>query len=216
MKLAFFLFLPLLTASALPAAGQPVHVRYPQGTAHGFLALRTLEGKTLALGDLTQTVHGKRITSRLLFHFKDGSLDDDRTVFTQGGAFKLVTDHHVQRRPSFPKPLDMSIDVPNQTVISREPGNGGAVKVTKQHMDLPPDLANGIILVLLTNIPPSAAKTDLPMLVAYHGVRLVHLSVTPSGTKSFRVGGSPRAARELTIKIELGGLTGMIAPILGK
>ena len=104
MKLAFLLFLLLPVAAALPAGGQPVPVRYPQGTTHGFLALRTMQGKTIGLGDLIQTVRGKRVDSRLVFHFRDGSIDDDRAVFTQGASFQLITEHHIQRGPSFPKP----------------------------------------------------------------------------------------------------------------
>ena len=110
----------------------------------------------------------------------------------------------------------MSIDVPKQTVVSREPGDGGAEKVTTQHMDITPDLANGMILVLLTNIAPTDGKVDLPMLVAYHGVRLIHLSVTPAGTVPFRVAGTPRRGRDFNIKVELGGLTGVVAPVIGK
>jgi hypothetical protein len=54
------------------ATGQ-VAVRYTEGLVHGFLVLRTPEGETLAHGDLSQTAHGGKVTSRLTFHFKDGS-----------------------------------------------------------------------------------------------------------------------------------------------
>ncbi len=202
--------------SGFPLSAESVPVRYPQGTAHGFLLLRTMQGKTIALGDLTQVVRGKRIIARLVFRFHDGSLDDDQAVFTQHGSFQLVSDHHIQRGPSFPKPLDLSIDVPQGTVVSRERGSDGAEKVTTKHIALTPDLANGIILTLLTNISPKTASTDLPFLVAYNGIRVVHLIVTPAGTVPFRVGGSPRLAREFLIKVDIGGLTGMVASLLDK
>src|SRR5688500_15666463 len=35
-------------------AAEPVAVRYTEGIVHGFLALRTLDGKTIADGDLLQ------------------------------------------------------------------------------------------------------------------------------------------------------------------
>jgi hypothetical protein len=37
---------------------------------HGFLALRTLDGKRLADGEMTQVPEGDRVTSRLIFRFK--------------------------------------------------------------------------------------------------------------------------------------------------
>jgi hypothetical protein len=51
----------------------PVAVRHKEGLVHGFLVLRSVDGKLLASGDLIQTAVGDRITSELIFHFKDGS-----------------------------------------------------------------------------------------------------------------------------------------------
>nr|MDP9264045.1 hypothetical protein [Acidobacteriota bacterium] len=64
----------LLQPAAVAAA--PVAVRHTEGLLHGFLLLSTMQGKPLALGDLTQTSRGDRVTSRLLFRFKDGSVYD--------------------------------------------------------------------------------------------------------------------------------------------
>jgi hypothetical protein len=61
----------------LPAAA--VAVRYLEGLVHGFLVLRTLEGDILADSDLIQVAHGDRVTSRLVLHFKDGSIHDETT-----------------------------------------------------------------------------------------------------------------------------------------
>ena len=211
-----FLLLALFAPGVSSAGAEPIAVRYPQGTQHGFLKLSTLDGKILAAGDSIQTMRGSRLTSSLIFHFRDGSIDDDEVVFTQRGSFHLLREHHIQRGPSFAKPMDMSIDVASGTVVTRGPGKDGKEKVAFEHMALTPDLANGMFLVLLTNIRPDAAKTDLPFLVAYNGVRIVHLEIKPAGTVPFRVGGKARPAREFTIHYQLGGLTGMIAPMIGK
>jgi hypothetical protein len=48
------------------AVAEPVAVRHMEGTVHGFLVLRTVEGKALAAGDLTQVVQGDRLVSRLI------------------------------------------------------------------------------------------------------------------------------------------------------
>src|ERR1700679_1157607 len=73
-----------------PLQGEPVLVRYPQGSAHGFLEIRTLAGAQIAIGDVTQKVQGDRVASRVTFHFSDGSLDDETTVFSQGPLFRFV------------------------------------------------------------------------------------------------------------------------------
>ena len=43
-----------------------------------------------------------------------------------------------------------------------------------------------------------------------------HIAITPQGTVPFRVGGSPRPAREFQAKAELGGVAGVVAPLVGK
>src|SRR5687768_482893 len=73
---------------------ETVAVRFREGSVRGFLALRTLEGKILAAGDLTQTVRGNQVVSRLVFRFKDGSLDDETAVFSQQHDFRLIKYHH--------------------------------------------------------------------------------------------------------------------------
>src|SRR5437016_6014166 len=98
----------LLRPIASPA--DPVAVRYPEGTVHGFLVLHSVEGKTLASGDVIQTVRGDRVTSRLAFRFKDGSTHDETAVFSQRGHLRLVSDHLVQKGPAFGRPIDRAID----------------------------------------------------------------------------------------------------------
>ena len=54
----------LVCALSLLADAEPVKVRYAQGSSHGFLALKTLDGQLIATGESTQTVHGGRVWSR--------------------------------------------------------------------------------------------------------------------------------------------------------
>jgi hypothetical protein len=91
-----WLLVLLLTCRVMSA--EPVAVRHREGTA-------------IARGDLIQVPHGDRINSRIVFRFKDGSIDDETTVYSQNGVFRLISDHHVQRGPSFPNPIDMSIEI---------------------------------------------------------------------------------------------------------
>ena len=190
----------------------PVPVRHPQGSEHGFVVLKTLEGKRLATGDMTQIVHGDRITSRLIFRFRDGSIDDDRTVFSQRGTFRLITDHHVQRGPSFPDPIDVSIDALTGEITSRT--KGGEIK--REHLELPPDVSNGLPPNLLMNILPSAPETRLSFVAPGAKPRLIHVSIKPAGEVPFMVGGIKRKAIDFVLHVELGGIVGMIAPVIGK
>src|SRR5438270_1336680 len=112
----------LLQPGALPA--EPIPVRYLEGTIHGFLAVRTLDGKILGAGDLTQTVRKNDVVSRLVFRFKDGSVDDETATFTQNHDFRLIKDHHVQKGPSFPHPTDVSIVAATGQVTVRYTGKG--------------------------------------------------------------------------------------------
>ncbi len=82
-------FLVLLQSSVLPA--ETVTVRHKGGLLHGFLVLRTLDGTVLADGELTQVAEGDRITTRLLFRFKDGSVNDETTVYSQRATFRLLS-----------------------------------------------------------------------------------------------------------------------------
>src|SRR5207237_5284928 len=86
--------------------------------------LSTEQGDPLAAGDLIQVVRGDRLISELVFHFKDGSVDDEVTVFSQKGNFRLLSDHHVQKGPAFPHPMDVSINASTGEVQVRSTENG--------------------------------------------------------------------------------------------
>ncbi len=194
------------------AHAEPIHVRYPQGSTHGFLTLQTVDGTSIATGEVTQTVRGDVVTSKLVFRFRDGSVDEDNTVFTQRGTFRLVRDHHIQHGPSFPKPIDILIDATTGQITSKaEDGKG-----TVEHLDLPPDVSNGLPPNLLLNILPSTPETKISYVAPGTKPRLIHLSIKPTGTLPFRVGGMRRTAADFTIHVELGGFTGVVAPLIGK
>ncbi len=198
-----------------PLSAESIPVRYPEGTIHGFLALRTLDGKLLAGGDLTEVHRGNQMVSRLVFRFKDGSVDDERTVFSQRGTFRLISDHHIQKGPSFPHPTNVLINAATGqvTVYYRDKDRE---KVETDHLDLPPDLANGILINIMKNISPDTKETKVSYLGADPKPRLVHLSIRPSGEETFSVAGVRHKATLFTLKVELGGMAGMIAPLIGK
>ena len=197
------------------ASADPIPAKYKQGSTYGFLLLKSADGKVIAVGDQVNVVHGNQMRSRLIFHFRDGSIDDETTVFRQGGVFDLVSDRHIQKGPSFPQPLDLAVNVEDQQVTWREV-NDGKEKVTTEHMDLPADLANGMISLLPENFPPRAAEMKVSYLAGSSKPRLVKLSIKPAGKGTFRVGGATRRANRFNIHVEIGGVAGVIAPVIGK
>ena len=182
---------------------------------HGFLVLKSVDGKTIAVGDVIQVAHGRQVRSRMVFRFRDGSLDDDTTVFLQGRVLTLISDHHIQRGPSFPKPLDLMINVPKSEATWKQTKDGKEETKT-EHVDLPDDLANGMVPLVLLNIAPKMEETKVSYLVASPKPRVVRLSIKPEGMERYRLAGVARQAKKYNIHIELGGITGIVAPLIGK
>ncbi len=197
------------------ASAEPVAVRHAEGLVHGFLSLRTLDGQLLADGDLLQNVRGSRVTSRLVFRFKDGSLHDETAVFSQRQQFRLISDHLVQKGPSFPQPIDMSIDAVKGTVTVRYDDHGES-KVASEHFALPTDLANGTILTMLKNARADAPPTSFGFVAATPKPMVVKLAVSTAGEDSFSTDGNGRKATHYVLKVDIGGLKGALASLLGK
>jgi hypothetical protein len=92
----------------------------------------------------------------------------------------------------------------------------GKRKTIKEHLELPADLSNGIVTTLLADIDPKAPKTSLSMLVSTPEPRLVKLEITPSGEEPFRAGDRSTKAVRYVIHVDIGGIAGVIAPLIGK
>jgi hypothetical protein len=211
---AWLVCFSLLTPESMPA--EPIAVRHTEGLVHGFLVLRTLDGDSLAEGDLIQFSRGSRVTTRLLFRFKDGSVHDETAVFSQRGTFQLLSYHLIQKGPEFQHPIEVKIDVPSGMVTVTSNDDKGIERTTSDHFDLPPDLANGLVTTLLKNMPPDMTQAKVSMLAANPKPRLVKLAIKPQGVETFTVSGAPRKAMHYVVKVEIAGSAGLIAPIAGK
>jgi len=213
------LALLLASAALLPPgtlSAAPVAVRHTEGLVHGFLVLRTLEGDTLADGDLIQVAHGDRVTNHLVFSFRDGSVRDETAIFSQRGNFRLLNYHLVQKGPAFQRPMEVLVDNATGQVRVRYTDEDAKEKVISDRLELPPDVANGMIFTLLKNVRPDGPPTAVSMVAATPKPRLVKLVVTPRGEEPFSIGGSRRKAIHYVIKVEIGGVAGVVAPLLGK
>jgi len=210
---AVVLALAPLTAAAL---ADTIPVRYPEGILHGFLTLSTFDGKRVANGELLQVAKGDRVTSRTVFRFGDGSRHDETTVFTQRGSFRLVSYRLVQKGPTFPKPLDMTLDVATGRCVVHATDKDGKVKTWDERLDVTPDMANGMVLTLLKNVPSDMVRMELPLVLATPKPRLVKLVIAPGGEEAFRIGAASHKAVRYQVHIDLGGVVEILADLAGK
>jgi hypothetical protein len=194
------------------AWSDPIRMRHPQGWAHGYVEVTTLDGERIGVGDLLQRVNRREISSRLVLNFFDGSVDDETTVFTQEGDLRLVSDHHVQHGPSFPKPTDVLIDAAHSQVRTRD----AAGTVSNTHFDMPADTYNGLASTVLTNLASGAQQARIAIVIGGDKPRLAHLKSTLAGQKSFTLGGVKREASEWIVHVELSGVAKVVAPVIGK
>src|ERR1700687_5398023 len=89
--------------AAAPAV-QLVPVRHVQGTQHGFVVLRSLDGTALADGDSIQSGRGEQVRARMSVQFRGRSLSGETAIFSQRGTYRLLSYPLVQRGPSFAGP----------------------------------------------------------------------------------------------------------------
>ena len=210
----FIVWSLLLTSPA--QARMPMEVRYAEGLVRGFLELRGMDGTVLAHGDLAQVPHGKYVSSHLVFRFKDGSVHDETVDYSQQQVFKVLNYHLVQSGPVFKVPMDMRIDGSTGEVSIRYVNEDGDEKEESEKFDLPSDLANGMIPVLLKNISDSAKQTTLSIIAATPKPRLVTLVISTEGEAKILAGGTTLKATKYRLKVEIGGVLGLLAPLVGK
>ena len=92
----------------------------------------------------------------------------------------------------------------------------GKEKGTHDHLQLPGDLANGWVHIRMKNIPRDSPETKVSLVVATLKPRLVKLAISPGGVEPFSVVGSRRRAMRYFVKVEIGGVAGVVAPLVGK
>jgi hypothetical protein len=203
-----------LLGSSCGVQGQSLKLRYKTASEHGFLILLDAAGAIIASGELTQVHTRHRIRLHVVFHFRDGSIDDETTFYSQGDTIRLITDRHIQRGKSFPHPCDVMIDVGKQQVTVRDLSKT-ADEAKPEHMDLPPDLSNGVLFTLIQNMQPDD-PIEVPYVALSPKPRMVKLAIAKGGENPFTVGGRSYKAVIYDVKVHIGGVAGIVAPMIGK
>jgi hypothetical protein len=197
------------------AGAQRIAVTHVQKPMHRYMVARTADGKVIANGEFTQTTQGDEVTMRLLYKFLDGSVDDETTTYTQRDKFRLVRNHHIERGPFFSHPSDFTIEAATGTVTSRTMDSYGKAHDASSHIDLPDDLANGFVGTLLLNVSPKSAPFRVSLLAPVRSGRLIRILISPDSEQQFQMDGKTLKAAVFRIHPELGGIVGMIAPLIG-
>ena len=201
----------LLTLFASGASAEPVTVRFWESATHGFLVLRNDQGGAIAHGELVQAPHGEGMQSRLVFRFTDGSLYEETVTFSQKRVFRLLTYRLIQRGPAFPEVTEVWFD----RASGRYRARVGTDDPAEGTLEMPEDLHNGLAGTLLRNLP--AGVTAAGHMYAFTPKpRLMRTSLRPEGDDRYYVGDATRTAVRYVVTMDLVGVTGLIATVLGK
>jgi len=206
--------LAVLAASGLADAA-PVPMRFPEGPAHGFVALSDpATDEVLAHGELIQWLERKVVVSRLVFRFTDGSLYDETVRFAQRPAFRLLSYALTQKGPSFPGTSKVEFDHTGRyRAILKPPGE--EEKRAEGKTDVPEDVSNGLTSVLLKNLRQGeSANTHLMTFLPEPLV--LELELTPEGKDTYWVGSASSQATRFLVKPNVPGFKGVLASIVGK
>lgn len=198
------------------ATAESVRARCQEGVTHGFLVVREPHGKIIATGDMLQRTDGKKekqFYSQLIFHFYDGSLYSDTTVYEERGTFKLISDHLIEKGPSFKEQSERWIDVRTGEFKARTIDEHGKSKYVQKKMKYPDDVMNGMVYLVVKNIVPTAKSSTVSMVVGSPTPRTVKLVITPRAHGTFLVGGSKREELHYVIHIDITGVAGVVAPL---
>ncbi len=186
------------------AAADPVPVRFSEGIARGFLVLSDSKGERIATGDFFQVGRGMEVTSRTVFHFKDGSLHDETVVFTQQRSFTLESYHLVQKGPAFEKEMDISLDRTTGNYLVKVKGPDEAKeKLLEGTINLPLDAYNGMIPIIVKNLAKGARET-VHMVGFTPTPRVVGLEMVPAEEEKVMVGDLEKSVLHYILKPRLG------------
>jgi hypothetical protein len=196
----------------LVAAAIPVH--HPEGVTHGFLVLRDVAGAILAQGDLLQVGRDGEIDKQMVFHFKDGSVFDEKVTFTERGVYALKHYSLSQTGPAFAAETEITMTPATGAYrVKTKDHKDGKEKVLEGMIEIPADVYNGLILTVVKELPKGA--TEIVHYVAFTPQpRLIELELAPVGEDKITVGELTKTAVHYMLKPRLGVWLKLFATIL--
>jgi hypothetical protein len=197
-----------------PLEAAPIEVRLIEGTAHGLLLVRSASGEIVGHGDFLQAAHSDRVESRLVLRFKDGSLHDETKAFSQQRVFTMLSYRLVQRGPSFPETVEAALDRKTGT-YKVQSTRAGKEEALSGSIELPPDVYNGMVPMLLKNLAKAASET-VHIVAFTPKPRLIQLEMVPAGNQRLVAGESTRQGTRYALKPKLGAALRVFATLMGK
>jgi hypothetical protein len=210
----------MLCLAALLFAGsvqaEPVAVRFTEGVTHGFLALRTPDGGLIAAGDLMQVARRGAVESRIVFHFKDGSLWDETVIFTQERVFTLQSYRLLQKGPAFAADSEISLERDAAKYrVKTTARDGGKEALLDGAFTLPPDTYNGMVVTVAKNLR-KGARERVHLLVFTPTARLIQLEIAPAGEHKVLVGHLVKSATHYVLTPKLGAWLKLLTTLTGR
>jgi hypothetical protein len=135
-------------------------------------------------------------------------------TFSQQQVFTMVAYRLVQRGPSFPEAVDVSLDRKTALYTARSTSKGKEA-VSSGRIELPPDVYNGMVAMLLKNLPPGRSET-VHVIAFTPTPRLIQVELVLVGNQRVLVDDQTRQAVLYAVKPKLGAVLGFFAAVLGK
>jgi hypothetical protein len=194
----------------------PVPVRFSEGLMHGFLVLRTVDGTSIAQGDLLQVGKDGELDKRMVFHFKDGSIFDERVTYTQKGVYALKSYDLSESGPAFEADREISMTPATGAYrIKTRDRKAGDEKVLEGRLELPGDVYNGMILTVVKDLPKGSGHV-IHYVAFTPKPRVIELELAPVGEEKIAVGELTKTAMHYLLKPRLGMWLKLFATISGR
>ena len=200
-----------------PVYAAPIAVKFPEGMTHGFLLVRSLSGEILGQGEMTQVLkEGDLVENRLVFRFKDGSLHDERVAFSQQRVFTMISYRLVQRGPSFPDQIDVSVDRGTAAyTVHSQAGAVGKEEVLTGQVDLPKDVYNGMLITVSKNLQKGADET-VSVLAFTPAPQIIKVQLRAIDEQPVQLGELSSKATQYVFTPQLGVIKEFLGKAIGK
>ena len=195
------------------AHAAPIEVRVPEGHTHGFV--RFFAGReAIASGELVQFPRDGEWENRFTVSFDDGSLFDETETFTQARVFRVRAYHLIQRGPSFSEATEVRFDDGGSYRATIRKA-GEKEKVAEGRTQIPADVYNGLVSVMLKNLASGESAT-VHTLAFTPEPHLLDAKLVPEGEDPFHVGAVERTATRYRVVFKVSGIAGIAAKLIGK
>ena len=200
-----------------PVSAAPVAVGFSEGVTHGFLLVRSLGGEILGQGEITQVVkEDDLVESQLVFRFKDGSLHDEKVAFSQQRVFTMISYRLVQRGPSFPNQIDVSVDRGAAAYKVRSMvGENEKEEVLSGKVDLPKDVYNGMLIIVSKNLQKGVDKT-VSVIAFTPTPQVVTMQLRSIDEHKVQIGEASSKATQYVFSPQIGMIRELVGKATGK